>query len=202
MQIGWEALSTLNSLVADYTVPGVPQYGQRQMGFRQGAAENACWWAAIKMVRDTGGAMSDLAPIAMTNATKALDIRAIEVIYPHYNMYPAYPSPNPPRWTAAALIKALQDKGPMVACGRFAAGDQSTSEYSSDGQMQHAIVVYGVANNGSVVVAIDPWTPSVRRLLLSDFNSRLHVGRSRLIAATKHVHTWQTVPQGRPASSS
>jgi len=197
VQVPWGTLNTVAPPVADFAVPGVPQYGQLQMGFPRGAGENACWWAAIKMVRDTGGVMTGTAPPEMVTATKALDIVAIEAIYPRYGMYPAYPSPTPPTWTAAALVKALQEKGPMVACGRFAAGDQSTNEYTAEGQRQHAIVVYGVATNGSVVMTIDPWTPSVRRFLLEDFNARLHVGKSRLIAAMKHIHTWQTVPQAQ-----
>ena len=177
--------------LADLTLPGVPLYSQMAMGFPAAAAENACWWACIKMVRDTGGAMGDAPPPEMRNATKALDMLAIEAIYPRYQMYAAFPYPSPPTFTAAALVQALQDKGPMCACGRFAVGDQSTTEY--DGHVQHAIVVYGVVNSGRVVVCNDPWRGTVRRVFWDDFNSRLHAGRSRLIAATKHIHNLQSV---------
>jgi len=202
VQIPWQALGTAGTAgaggtatavaVADFTIPGVPLYSQMAMGFPAAAAANACWWASIKMVRDTGGAMGDTPPPEMRNATKALDMLAIEAIYRRYQMYAPFPYPSPLSFTAAALVQALHDKGPMCACGRFAAGDQSTTEY--DGHVQHAIVVYGVVNSGRVVVCNDPWRGTVRRIFLDDFNSRLHAGRSRLIAATKHIHNWQSVP--------
>jgi len=194
VQIPWPPPQVAPAVVAtaDFEIRGVPLYGQKEMGFPAAAAENACWWAAIKMVRDTGGVLHDDPPSELKNSNKALDMIAIEAIYPRYQMYAAYPSPNPEKWTAAALLQALQEKGPMCACGRFAAGDRSTSEY--DGHVQHAVVLYGVGNNGSAVVVNDPWQPMTRRILLDDFNSRLHVGRSRLIAATKHIKNWQTVP--------
>lgn len=194
VQIPWSAVpAPVTPGITDFVIHGVPLYGQRQMNFPTAAAENACWWAAIKMVKDAGGPSHDVAPEELRRATKALDILAIEAIYPRYHMYPPFPYPNPPAFTAAALISALQQKGPMCACGRFAAADQSTNEYQREGQNQHAIVVYGTANGGQTVVCNDPWQPSVRQFLLSDFNARLHAGRSRLIAATQNIRNWQSV---------
>jgi hypothetical protein len=163
------------------------------MGFPAAAAENACWWASMKMVLDTGGDHGDTAPAELKNATSALDILAIEGIYPRYHMYPPFPSPTPESWGAAALVEAFKAKGPMVACGRFAEGDHSTSEFG--GQVQHAIVVYGVLHGGAVRYN-DPWQPKKSLMLLDDFNSKLHVGRSRLIGASRFIRAqdMHTVP--------
>lgn len=182
------------SAAADYEVPGVPLYGQLQMHFPSAVAENACWWASIRMVRDTGGLLPDSPPQGLLSSTTALDILQIEAIYPSHGMYAVYPSPA--RLSEAVLVRLLREKGPMVAIGRFAASDQSTAELPLQGE--HAVVLYGVTNQGLTVLLKDPWQPSIRRMLVSEFISRLHAGRSRLIAATKFLPVVSPSSPGTP----
>lgn len=175
--------SQVPAAAADYEVPGVPLYGQLQMHFPTAVAENACWWACMRMVRDTGGLLPDSPPPELLNSTTALNILQIEAICPSQGMYAVYPSPA--HLSEAVLVRLLREKGPMIAVGRFAGGDESTVESPQHGE--HAVVLYGITNQGQTVLVKDPWQPAIRRLLVGDFIARLHAGLSRLIASTKFL---------------
>jgi hypothetical protein len=175
-----ETMEKLNSLanrtwLPEYTVPFVPLYGQKDMGLPPAAAENACWWACIRMVRETAKLPKVPPPQELTQSTKALNDIKILGILPRYQMYPAYSYKKD--WTASQLIKALRESGPLCAHGRFAADDHETGDFG----LQHAIVVFGL--NRGMVHFNDPWEPSTRLMFLSDFNAKLHSGYIAIIAA-------------------
>ena len=192
VQIPWQP-GGFTAPAEDYDVPGVPLYGQLIMNppLPPAAAENACWRAAIKMVLDTNGITPVTAPPELVNSRTALDKIAILATYPRYRMYSAGSGSG--SLTARQLIDELKNKGPLVAIGRFAAADSGS--FNWDGHSEHAVVVKGVTNQGRLVKCNDPWRPSERLLLLDDFNSKLTAGVDRLLACSKHIRNWQTVPQ-------
>jgi hypothetical protein len=83
----------------------------------------------------------------------------------------------------------------MIAVSPFAAADLGVAEHA--GQLQHPVVLYGVANQGHTVLLNDPWQPSTRRMFVDEFAGKLHMGHSRPIASSKFISmgNQQTVPQ-------
>lgn len=158
----------------------VPLYGQKLLGLDPSGAEMACWYAAAKMVLDTGGVTSAANLKALFPAGASYNNIQIAIILSKFGFTPVGGAAGEP-WTADRIESSVLKFGPLLASGAF--GDPTAVDFT--GKPQHCIVVVGILE-GWLVRYNDPWQPKRDWMPVHYFTRQLSGNHDAMLFNTKH----------------